>query len=121
MRSPKAISVGNGWYWLAGAIVALVGLWFCVAVARPVLPTLMWHRTHSRKMHFAEFRLDVPLLWSVPKADFQLPDDISIEKAILPGRGYSSITLSRPPSWTRADGIEPGAIWPMRNEEWKRD
>jgi hypothetical protein len=102
MRSPKEISVGNGWYWLAGAIVALVGLWFYVAVARPVLPTLMWHRTHSRKMHFAEFRLDVPLLWSIPKADFQLPDDISIEKAILPGhRLHSFIFLTRTSHWDR--------------------
>lgn len=102
MRSLKEISVGNGWYWLAGVILALVGLWFYVAVVDPILPAIAWHRTHSRKMQFAEFRLDVPLLWSVPKADFQQPDEISIEKAILPGdRLSSSIDLAKTSHWDR--------------------
>lgn len=101
MRSPKEISVGNGWYWLAGAIVALVGLWFYVAVVRPVVPALEWHRTLSRKMQFADFSLDVPLLWRIPKADFQQPNDISIDKVILPGdRLRSSIGLTRPSFWS---------------------
>jgi hypothetical protein len=99
MRSPKAISVGNGWYWLAGV---LVGLWFYVAIILPVLPAIAWHRTHSRKMQFAEFRLDVPLLWSVPKADFQQPNDISIDKATLPRNRFpSSIFLTRTSQWDR--------------------
>jgi len=95
MRSPKEISVGNGWYWLAGVIVALVGLWFYVAIILPVLPAIAWHRTHSSKMQFAEFSLDVPLLWYVPKADFQEPNDISIDKAIFPRHFFGSIVLSR--------------------------
>jgi hypothetical protein len=121
MRSPNEISVGNGWYWLAGVILALVGWWSYLAIIRPVLPVLAWHRTHSRTLQFAEFHLDVPLFWYVTQADFQQPDDISIDKAILPGRGYSSITLLRPPSSARTDGTEPGAIWPMRDEEWRGD
>jgi hypothetical protein len=95
MRSPKEISVGNGWYWLAGVIAALVGLWFYVAIILPVLPAIAWHRTHSSKMQFAEFSLDVPLLWYVPKADFQQPNDISIDKAIFPRHFVGSIVLSR--------------------------
>jgi hypothetical protein len=102
MRSPKAISVGNGWYWLAGVLAALVGLWFYVAIILPVMPAIAWHRTHSSKMQFAEFSLDVPLLWSVPKADFQQPNDISVDKAILPGDRFpSSIFLTRTLDWDR--------------------
>lgn len=95
MQSPKAISVGNGWYWLAGAIAALVGLWFYAAIILPILPAIAWHRTHSSKMQFAEFSLDVPLLWYVPKADFQQPNDISIDRAIFPRHFVGSILLSR--------------------------
>ena len=95
MRSPKAISVGTGWYWLAGVLAALVGLWFYVAVVDPILPAPAWHRAHSRKMQFAEFSLDVPLLWYVPKADFQQPDDIDIDKATYNLASRSSIRLSR--------------------------
>ena len=95
MRSPKEISVGNGWYWLAGVLAVLVGLWFYAAIILPVLPAIAWHRTHSSKMQFAEFSLDVPLLWYVPKADFQQPNDISIDKAIFPRHFVGSIVLSR--------------------------
>lgn len=46
-------------------------------------------------MQFAEFHLDVPLLWYVPKADFQQPNDISIDKAIFRGHFVGSIVLSK--------------------------
>jgi hypothetical protein len=102
MRSPREISVGNGWYWLAGAGIALLSTWFYVSVINPILPALEWHRTHSPKMQFADFSLDVPLLWRIPKADFQQPNDISIDKVILPGdRLPSSIGLTRPSFWSR--------------------
>src|ERR1700730_13891626 len=95
MRSLKEISVGNGWYWLAGVIVALAGFWLYMTVVDPVLPALAWHRTHSREMQFDEFSLDVPLLWYVPKADFQQPNDIEIEKAAYYRYPISSIQLVR--------------------------
>jgi hypothetical protein len=84
MRSPKEISVGNGWYWLAGVLVALVGLWFYAAVVDPILPALAWHRAHSRKMQFAEFRLDVPLLWSVPRQTFNSPTTSALRRQFFP-------------------------------------
>jgi hypothetical protein len=95
MRSLKEVSVGNGWYWLAGAVFAYVGIWFYLAIVDPILPALAWHRTHSRKMQFAEFSLNVPLLWYVPKADFQQPNDISVDKAIFPRHFVGSIVLSK--------------------------
>ncbi len=95
MRSFKEISVGNGWYWLVGVVIACVGLWLYVAVIDPLLPVLAGHRTHSKKMQFAEFSLDVPLLWHVPKADYQQPNDISIDKAFFPGHFVGSIVLSK--------------------------
>ncbi len=95
MRSLKEISVGNGWYWLADAVFAYVGIWFYLAIVYPILPALAWHRTHSRKMQFADFSLNVPLLWYVPKADFQQPNDISIDKAIFPRHFVCSIVLSK--------------------------
>jgi hypothetical protein len=72
-----------------------VGLWLYVTAIDPLLPVLAWHRAHSRKMQFAEFSLDVPLLWYVLKADFQQPNDISIDKAIFSGHFVGSIVLSK--------------------------
>lgn len=95
MRSLRQISVGNGWYWLAGVILAYAGIWFYLAIVDPMLPALAWHRTHSRTMQFAEFHLDVPLLWYVPKADFQQPDTIDIDKATFNLASRTSIYLSR--------------------------
>jgi hypothetical protein len=112
MRSPKASSVGNGWYWLAGVLAALVGLGFylsiirpILAIIRPILPALAWHGTHSRTMQFAEFHLDVPLFWYVPSGDIRQPNDIStvgVYKAIYPGQFFGSIVLlkSKPGSCT---------------------
>jgi hypothetical protein len=70
-------------------------MWTYLTVISPILPAIAWHRTHSRKMRFAEFSLDVPLLWYVPKADFQQPDDIDIDKATYNLASRSSIRLSR--------------------------
>lgn len=95
MRSLKQISVGNGWYWLAGTAIVLVAVWAYVALVSPILPAIAWHRTHPRRMQFAEFNLNVPLLWYVPKADFQQPHDISIDKAIFPRHFVGSIMLSK--------------------------
>jgi hypothetical protein len=98
VRALKEISVGNGWYWLAGVAIALVGTWAYFAIVSPILPALAWHVTHSRKMQFAAFSLDVPLLWSVPKADYQQPNDISIDEAtyvIFPRHFSGSIVLSK--------------------------
>lgn len=117
MRSPKEISVGNGWYWLAGAIVALVFIWLYAAVVRPILTPLAWHRSHHTKMQFAEFHLDVPPLWYVPEVDYyRQPDKISVENARLPGLGSSLISLARTPASFRS--VDPESMWPMENEEW---
>ena len=99
MRSLKEISVGNGWYWLAGAAIVYLAAWVAVWVygnaVGPLLPVLAWHRTHPRKMQFAEFNLDIPPLWYVPKADYQQPNDISIDKARFPGHSIGTILLSK--------------------------
>lgn len=98
MRSLREISVGNGWYWLAGAAIAYAAVWAYVAFLSPILPVLAWHGTHSRTMHFADFHLDVPLFWYVPKAGVQQLNDISsvgIYKAVFPRQIVGSIVLSK--------------------------
>lgn len=102
MRSLKEISVGNGWYWLAGAVIAYGGLWLYMAVIDPLLPVLAWHRTHSRKMQFAEFSVDVPLLWYLPES-IQGSNSIFINKAFFAKRFAGSIALSKSKSGSCID------------------
>lgn len=98
MRSPREISVGNE--------LVLVGwrhphcCWYLVLCGSRRFPSYrrlpgIGHIHGRCNLLSSEFSLDVPLLWHVPKADFQQPDNISIEKAVFPRHFVGSIVLSK--------------------------
>ena len=83
--------VGTGWLAPSSLLLVSGSMWQSSIPSYRRLPGI--GRTHGRQ--FAEFSLDVPLLWHVPKADFQQPDNISIEKAVFPRHFVGSIVLSK--------------------------